>query len=325
MEESKEVAVVEEKNVAVKMFSEGNVQKALKNFLGNNPQAYMRFISSIRSCCARNPKILKCTKDSLINVFLNCAEWGLYPSVATGECYVIPYKNKKGELEAQFQLGYQGMVTLAYRNGITINAEIVYEKDRFEYEFGLNQKLIHVPDFFTDRGEPIGAYIVATLENDVKKIKIMNKDKIFEFRGKSQSYRSDVKYKSKNSPWQPENDPELNMWKKTCIKQIFKVLPKSPEMKESFEESEKNDIIDIKPEEKTVLDQSEVTGFCERMIEEGYDRDLIKRGIKEVLKRKSLEPLTIDEAAIFEGWLRAETNRLLDEKAAAQEGQGDLL
>jgi recombinational DNA repair protein RecT len=110
------------------------------------------------------------------------------------------------------------------------------------------------------------------------------------------------------------------MWKKTCVRQLFKMLPKSQEMKAALEESEKSDIIDISPEEKTTLAQSEATSFIERMIEEGYDNDLIKRGIKEVLKRKTLEPLTVDEAEIFESWLRAETNRLLDEKAAGQEG-----
>jgi recombinational DNA repair protein RecT len=153
----------------------------------------------------------------------------------------------------------------------------------------------------------------------------MSKKDIFDFRAKSQGYQRDVKNKTKYSPWQPENDPQLNMWKKTCVRQLFKMLPKSPEMKAALDESEKGDIIDISPEEKTTLDQSEATDFMKRMIGEGYDTDLIKRGIIEVLKRKNIEPLTIDEASVLESWLRAETNRLLDEKAAGEEGQGDLL
>jgi len=67
--------------------------------------------------------------------------------------YLIPYKNK-GTYECQFQIGYKGLIDLAYRNGQmqTIQAQSVYENDYFEYEFGLEPKLVHRPAF-EDRGE----------------------------------------------------------------------------------------------------------------------------------------------------------------------------
>lgn len=71
---------------------------------------------------------------------------------------MIPYKNK-GQIECQFQLGYKGMITLAYRNPDiqTIQAQTVYENDEFIFEYGLNPKLIHRPAV-TDRGEPVYFY-----------------------------------------------------------------------------------------------------------------------------------------------------------------------
>ena len=75
---------------------------------------------------------------------MKCAELELFPSNVTGQAYVLPYKGI-----AQFQLGYQGLVTLFYRSGAkSIRAEIVYENDFFEYENGV---IKHKPDPFASK------------------------------------------------------------------------------------------------------------------------------------------------------------------------------
>ena len=75
--------------------------------------------------------ILECTPESLINSFIMMASLKLMPSGVSGEAYVLPYENRsKGICEAQFQLGYQGLVTLFYRAGVdAIYADIVREHD----------------------------------------------------------------------------------------------------------------------------------------------------------------------------------------------------
>ncbi|MED0762673.1 recombinase RecT, partial [Aneurinibacillus thermoaerophilus] len=59
-----------------------------------------------------------------------------------GHCYIIPYGR-----EAQFIIGYKGMIDLARRSGQIeqIYAHAVYEADHFEYELGLHPKLVHKP------------------------------------------------------------------------------------------------------------------------------------------------------------------------------------
>lgn len=63
-----------------------------------------------------------------------------------GQGYLVPYYNSKIKAyECQFIAGYQGLIELARRSGniARIESRVVYEKDAFEVEYGLNQKLVH--------------------------------------------------------------------------------------------------------------------------------------------------------------------------------------
>lgn len=133
-------------------------QKALNNFFNGNELKTLKFLSAVAYCVQSTPKLLSCTQDSIISSFMKCAELNIFPSSVSGEAYVLPYKEK-----AQFQLGYQGLVTLFYRAGAkSIRAEIVYKNDPYSYENGV---LKHTPDIFAEnRGEAIGAYVIVELQ-----------------------------------------------------------------------------------------------------------------------------------------------------------------
>ena len=91
------------------------------------------------------------------------AQLGLEPGTL-GYCYLVPYQNKKtGQLEIQFQLGYKGILELVRRSGQVenIEARVVYEKDKFDFEYGLTPKLVHKPalkaqEWATERGIFLG-------------------------------------------------------------------------------------------------------------------------------------------------------------------------
>ena len=212
-------------------------QKQIENYFGDKKKA-LKFLSSVVSSVQRVPQLLECEPTTLINSFIRMAELGLMPSDVSGEAYVLPYKNKKkGITEAQFQLGYQGLVTLFYRAGIkSIIAEIVYSKDKFSYK---NGKINHEPDVFAeDRGEPIGAYVIIETPQGGKISKVMNKKEILRIGQKfSKSFSSSF------SPWNPKNDPELWMWKKTVLKQVAKLVPKSDVIFNALNEDNKDSII----------------------------------------------------------------------------------
>lgn len=205
----------------LKLVLASNYQKQIENFFGDEKKA-LKFLSSVVSSVQRTPDLKNCTGISLINSFMTMAELGLMPSNVSGEAYVLPYKNNKtGETEAQFQIGYQGLVTLFYRAGCrSIVAEIVYEKDSFNYKNGVIE---HNPDPFSDdRGKAIGAYVIVELQAGGKVHKVMSKKEIMEI-GKKFSKTFSTAY----SPWNEKNDPQLWMWRKTVLKQAAKLLPKN--------------------------------------------------------------------------------------------------
>lgn len=275
----------------------------------HNDKAVKKFVTAIKICFSRNKNLAKCTQDSLFDVFLACAEWNLYPSTTTGDCYVIPYGDT-----ATFQLGYQGMITLAYRAGCQqVLIEIVYENDNFTYEYGLNQTLKHIPVKFggpDKRGKAIGAYAIITLGSGQQVMKIMDKEEIFAFREKSQSYSRDVKKKTKYSPWQPENDPQLIMWKKTVLKQLFKIIPKTPLIHEVIEKEVTGDIIrgeytynEDTPQiedNTTYATTEEITGAYGTARNEGWGDADIDEAMERITGMKPVETSKITEQHLKE-------------------------
>ncbi len=190
-------------------------QKQITNYFGDEKKA-LKFLSSVVSSVQRLPKLLECDPISVINSFITMAELNLMPSDVSGEAYVLPYKNK-----AQFQLGYQGLVTLFYRAGIkSIVSEIVYKKDKFSFKNGM---VDHEPDVFADdRGEAIGAYVIVETQQGGKLAKVMSKKEIMNI-GKKFSKSFNTAF----TPWKEGNDPERWMWKKTVLKQVAKLVPKN--------------------------------------------------------------------------------------------------
>ena len=127
-----------------------------------------RFTRMALSALNTTPKLRECTQISFLAALMNAAQLGLEPNTPLGQAYLIPYKNK-GQLEVQFQIGYKGLIDLAYRNGDmqTIQAQVVYDNDFFEYEYGLNPILVHRPAF-SDRGEAIYFYGLSILNHTLQ-------------------------------------------------------------------------------------------------------------------------------------------------------------
>ena len=93
-----------------------NYQKQIVNYFGDEKKA-LKFLSGVVADVQRTPKLLECTPATLINSYIVMAQLEFMPSDVSGEAYVLPYKNQ-GVMEAQFQLGYKGLVTLFYRAGV---------------------------------------------------------------------------------------------------------------------------------------------------------------------------------------------------------------
>lgn len=213
----------------LKVFLAKNYMNQIKNFFGDEKRA-MKFLSSVMAAVQKTPKLLDCEPMSIVNSFMTMAQLGLMPSDVSGEAYVLPYKDK-----AQFQLGYQGLITLFYRaGGQRIRAEIIREQDKFEYTNGEVKHTVDITKSNEARGKAVGAYAIATV-NGVEIAKAMNKDDILHI-GKNFS----KSFSSEYSPWNPKNDPELTMWLKTVLKQLGKLLPKNETINMAIAEDNKD-------------------------------------------------------------------------------------
>jgi recombination protein RecT len=215
-----------------------NYGKQIENFFASKTEA-LKFYSNVVASIQRTPKLLSCDPASLMNSFITMAQLGFQPSFVSGEAYVLPYNDV-----AQFQLGYQGIVTLLYRAGSkSVVAEIVRKNDKFTIS---NGKLSHEIDPFKsreERGEPIGAYAIITTQTGGTVEKFMRKEDILAM-GKRFSKSWDTDF----SPWKEKNDPELWMWLKTVLKQCAKLAPKNETLNIAIAEDNKDSDIEERME-----------------------------------------------------------------------------
>ena len=189
---------------------QGEIAKALPSVL--TPERFTRITLSALST---NAKLAETTPQSFLGAMMTAAQLGLEPNTPLGQAYLIPYRNH-GVLECQFQLGYKGLIDLAYRSGevSTIQAHVVYENDEFEYELGLEPKLRHVPAK-SDRGDPVFFYAVFRTKDGGYGFDVMSVDDV----------RAHAKKYSKaysNGPWQTNFE---EMAKKTVLKRVLKYAP----------------------------------------------------------------------------------------------------
>ena len=191
---------------------EGEIKKALPSVI--TPERFTRMVLSAISV---NPKLGSCTPASFLGAMMNAAQLGLEPNTPLGQAYILPYMNK-GTLEAQFQIGYKGLIDLAYRSGEVelIQAHIVYENDDFECEYGINAKLSHKPAA-TDRGEPIKVYALFKTKSGGYGFEVMSMDDV-----RAHAAKYSKAYNSSFSPWETNFE---EMAKKTVLKQVLKYAP----------------------------------------------------------------------------------------------------
>jgi len=101
------------------------VSKRLNDLLGKRSS---QFVTSLVAAANANKMLNNCKPESVVSAALIAASMDLPINQNLGFAYLIPYKNKDGEV-CQFQMGYKGFIQLAQRSGFykTINASEVKE------------------------------------------------------------------------------------------------------------------------------------------------------------------------------------------------------
>lgn len=191
---------------------QGEIAKALPSVM--TPDRFTRITLSALSA---NPQLAQTTQNSFLGAMMTAAQLGMEPNTPLGQAYLIPFRNK-GVLECQFQLGYKGLIDLAYRSGevTTIQAQVVYENDEFEYALGLEPQLKHIPAM-SNRGEPIYFYAVFKTKDGGFGFEVMSVEDV-----KLHAQKYSKSFNSAYSPWKTNFE---EMAKKTVLKKVLKYAP----------------------------------------------------------------------------------------------------
>lgn len=197
------------------------ITEALPRTKGMSPENLVRItLTTLRL----NPKLLECSIESLLGATLQAAQLGLQPNLLNS-CYFIPYKG-----QVSFQIGYKGLIDLACRSGqvLSVVAQEVRKGDQFNYEFGRNETLKHIPAPEHLRGEAEYYYAYAHLKNGGFTFQVMHISEVEKIRDEhSISYR----YDKNNSIWAKYFQ---SMAYKSVIKKLIKYLPLSVDTEEKF-------------------------------------------------------------------------------------------
>lgn len=238
VEEPKQDEEKEEKRLSVYQRFENFIPSIIpeleRTWVKAIPFDAQRFIGMTLNLVRRKPDILKCEPLSLLAALRTCAEYALYPDDLRGHAWIIPrYDRKWGRDLANFQIGYQGMLTLFRRakrdgkpvaaQGKCVEAERVYKGDHFEFEKGLKPNLVYRPnlDLKMNERELRLVYAIAFYADGTAEFDRMTSEELETF---AETYVQAVQ-KGRSTPWTDSDFSREWMEKKTVLRQVLKLSP----------------------------------------------------------------------------------------------------
>ena len=192
-----------------------------------------RFLRVVVTEVRRNPALLSVTPQSFLGALMEAAALGLEPG-PLGHAYLLPFRNKDlGVVECQLILGYKGLIDLARRSGNIVNivAREVCANDEFDFQYGLEERLVHKPVMNGDRGKPVAYYGVAHYKGGGHLILVLSKADIERYRNRS---------RAKNSgPWVTDFTA---MALKTVVRRMATFMPLSVQALEAVAVDEQREL-----------------------------------------------------------------------------------
>lgn len=194
---------------------------AIADMLGDAAAAN-RFKRVVIQAVIKNPDLMNCSPNSIVDAVMDSAAIGIEPTGTLGGAYLVPYGRK-----ATLIVGYRGLIELARRSGEidSIEAHVVREGDEFEYEYGTNAHVRHVPQLDAPADRPLTyVYGVARLRGGAVQFEVMTRAQVDAIRSRSASGRS--------GPWATDYD---EMARKTVVRRLVKYLPIAVEARDVIE------------------------------------------------------------------------------------------
>ena len=200
--------VAQQQQTAKSLFASPAVVQKLEGMLGNRTKG---FVTNVLQVVQSNSLLSKADPMSVFMSAATAASMNLSVNPSLGEAYIVPFKG-----QAQFQVGWKGLVQLAQRTGQyhRINAVEVYA-NQFNSFDRLTEELD--ADMTIDGAGAIVGYIgYFRLTNGFEKLEYWSKEKMTAHAKKySQSYQRG------NGVWADGEDGFTAMAKKTVLKSVI--------------------------------------------------------------------------------------------------------
>lgn len=166
----------------------------------------------------------KLDTNSLLNACTKAAQDGLL--LDNREAALLTFYDKSKQMNvAQYIPMVQGLLKKARNSGKISKIEciLVHANDEFSFNPSVDSAPHHPIDWFEkdgERGEMVGAYVVATLNDGSIQVEIMNERQIMNIAGQSKNAFQYQKNAKNAGEW----------WRKTVIRRACKYLPSSSDL-----------------------------------------------------------------------------------------------
>jgi recombination protein RecT len=229
----------------------GTLQRMQPEFMAALPAQIPvdKFVRTTLTAIQMNPALLNADRRSLLGSCMKAAQDGL---LCDGrEAALVMFKNT-----VQYMPMYAGILKKIRNSGelATISAQVVYDKDQFDYTLGDEERISHKPFLGADRGKPIVVYAIAKTKDGAIYREVMSVAEIEKVRAVSRA--------SGNGPWVQWWD---EMAKKTVIRRLAKRLPSSADVDQVFDHDNEATGITEQPQQAAVSD-APVSGTAPKQI-----------------------------------------------------------
>lgn len=204
-----------------------------------------RFARTVQTAIQMNPEISQAAMGSgggLHSLFAACTKAATDGLILDGrEAALVTFNQKvsksgekdRWEKRVQYIPMVAGLLKKARNSGeiSTFAAHVVYEKDKFTYILGDDERIEHAPAF-GERGDPIAVYAIVRLKDGSVQREVMDMNAVM---GIAKQSKNPQQYDPKSG----KNFGEW--WRKTVIRRISKYLPSSSDRDEFMQAVERID------------------------------------------------------------------------------------
>jgi recombination protein RecT len=183
-----------------------------------------RVLRQAMTLVQKTPALLECSQHSILAGIVQASE--------LGQAYLVPRWNGKIRAkEAVFQVGYRGLIDLAYRSGQvqSFSLRVVHAHEPFRVFLGSHSRIEHEPCLDGDPGAAVAYYAVVKLSGGGEDFEVMSRAQVEAHRAKYSPATGG------QSPWQTAFD---EMALKTVARRLAKRLPLSVEFQEAAVQDE---------------------------------------------------------------------------------------